>query len=219
MKGVTVAHLLFALVHIVGVCADGQCLSRLDNNVNYINKDIRKPATGVSSASACCALCVKEKGCTVYSYLHEKKLCRFRNSTSGRREQTGMSSGYTTTPPPLPPTPPLATPNARQLEFMELEFTQFMHFGIPTFWDPPKEYLYGNNPTYHDCGTTTIDHSNQTGSYYPCLDPNVFHPTDLNADDWMEASAALGMKEIISLHTTREASLCGHLTTRITPWP
>ena len=50
MKVVTVAHLLFALVHIVGVRADGQCLSRLDNNVNYINKDIRKPATGVGSA-------------------------------------------------------------------------------------------------------------------------------------------------------------------------
>ena len=101
---------------------------------------------------------------------------------------------------------------------------QFMHFGIPTFWNPPEEYLYGKNPTYHDCGTTTIDHGNQTGSclytpvscltaacfliaqpfivssdrsYYPCLDPNVFHPTDLNADDWMAASAALGTKEII----------------------
>ena len=23
--------------------------------------------------------------------------------------------------------------------------TQFMHFGIPTFWDPPPEFLYGAN--------------------------------------------------------------------------
>jgi alpha-L-fucosidase len=49
---------------------------------------------------------------------------------------------------------------------------------------------------YHDCKTSAIDHGNQTAGYYPCLNPDVFAPTDLNADDWMEASAALGMKEI-----------------------
>lgn len=31
----------------------------------------------------------------------------------------------------------------------------------------------------------------------PCLKPDVFNPTDLNAEDWMEASAAMGMREII----------------------
>ena len=72
-----------------------------------------------------------------------------------------------------------------------------MHFGIPTFWNPPDDYLYGGNPTYHDCHTTSIDHGNQTEGYYPCLKPDVFNPTDLNADDWMAASASLGMKEII----------------------
>ena len=61
----------------------------------------------------------------------------------------------------------------------------------------PKEYLYGANPTYHDCHSTSIDHGNQTEGYYPCLKPDVFNPTDLNADDWMAASASLGMKEII----------------------
>lgn len=44
--------------------------------------------------------------------------------------------------------------------------------------------------------TTTIDHGNQTAGYYPCLNPNVFQPTDLDADDWMQASSAMGMKEI-----------------------
>jgi hypothetical protein len=34
---------------------------------------------------------------------------------------------------------------------MDLELTQFMHFGIPTFWDPPPGYLHTANPTYHDC--------------------------------------------------------------------
>lgn len=90
----------------------------------------------------------------------------------------------------------LPKPNARQLEFMDLELSQFMHFGIPTFWDPPAEYLYKDNPTYHDCQTTTIDHSNQTGSFYPCLDPIIFAPTDFDANEWMAASAAMGMKEI-----------------------
>lgn len=91
----------------------------------------------------------------------------------------------------------VAVPNERQLEFMSLELTQFMHFGIPTFWDPPEEYLYGPNPTYHDCHTTSIDNGTQTHGYYPCLNPDVFNPTDLNAENWMEASAALGMREII----------------------
>ena len=88
-------------------------------------------------------------------------------------------------------------PNERQLRFMEFETVQFMHFGIPTFWDPPPGFLNESNPTYHDCGRTKIDHSSQTGGgYYPCLNPNVFNPTDLNVDDWMEASTAMGMKEI-----------------------
>ena len=38
-------------------------------------------------------------------------------------------------------------PNPRQLEFMDLELAQFMHFGIPTFWDPPDDFLYTGNPT------------------------------------------------------------------------
>ena len=80
---------------------------------------------------------------------------------------------------------------------MGLELTQFMHFGIPTFWDPPKDYLYGENPTYHDCHTTTIDHGPQTAGYYPCLKPDVFKPSSLDTEDWMAASAALGMKEIV----------------------
>ena len=116
--------LAIVFAQVLGVHSDGHCSSRLDQGINYINKDIRHPAKRVESASACCSLCVKEKGCTVYSYSHEQKLCRFRNSTSGRTYQANMASGYTQNPPPLPPKPPLAVPNARQLEFMDLEFTQ-----------------------------------------------------------------------------------------------
>lgn len=43
----------------------------------------------------------------------------------------------------------------------------------------------------------SIDHGPQTEGYYPCLKPDVFNPTDLNADDWMAASASMGMREII----------------------
>lgn len=73
---------------------------------------------------------------------------------------------------------------------------QFFHFGLPTFWDPPEYYLYTANPTYHNCYTTNIDHSNATGSYYPCLDPVLFAPTNFSTDDWMEHATALGTKEI-----------------------
>lgn len=90
----------------------------------------------------------------------------------------------------------LPVPNSRQMDFMETEFIQFFHFGAPTFWDPPESYLYSSNPTYHNCYTTSIDDGNQTGSYYPCLDPNIFAPTDFDADDWMQNAAALGTKEI-----------------------
>ena len=89
-------------------------------------------------------------------------------------------------------------PNKRQLDFMEQETIQFMHFGINTFWDAPRDFLEGPNPTFHNCGSlgSQVDHGNQTEGYYPCLNPNVFNPTDLNTDNWMEYSVALGMKEI-----------------------
>ena len=87
-------------------------------------------------------------------------------------------------------------PNQRQLDFMELEFITFFHWSLPTFWDPPVEYLYTANPTYHNCATTTIDHGNQTGAFYPCLDPAIFAPTDFSADDWMQYASALGSREI-----------------------
>ena len=48
-----------------------------------------------------------------------------------------------------------ALPNARQLEFMELEISQFMHFGINTAWQPPDAFLRDMpippGPTYHKC--------------------------------------------------------------------
>ena len=93
--------------------------------------------------------------------------------------------------------PPL--PNARQLAFMELETTQFMHFSIPTFWEPSDAFLRGPNPTVGgNCQPKVTGTSNdsQTAGFWPCLNPSIFNPQHLDADEWMAASAALGMKEI-----------------------
>jgi hypothetical protein len=66
-------------------------------------------------------------------------------------------------------------PNARQLDFMELETSQFMHFNVDTAWHPPESFLRGNNPTYHNCnpGNTGLSKDNQTAGYWPCLTPNI----------------------------------------------
>jgi alpha-L-fucosidase len=197
LSTIALLALLLGPAHGDGVCDPS---FPVEQDVNFINADIAAPRKNVASAAACCAACVATAGCTVFSWIGKSDLCRFRDSTTGRERHPGAVSGYTTPPPaptPAPPTPLPPLPNARQLDFMELETIQFMHFGVPTFWDPPEEYLHKTNPTYHDCSTTSIDHSNQTaGGYYPCLNPDVFHPTDLDAEDWMRHSAAMGMKEI-----------------------
>jgi hypothetical protein len=70
--------------------------------------------------------------------------------------------------------PPL--PNQRQLDFMELEFTQFMHFNVDTAWQAPDSFLRGPNPTYHNCEKTWVgvDHGSQTSDHYPCLNAEIF---------------------------------------------
>jgi hypothetical protein len=110
-------------------------------------------------------------------------------------------------------------PTARQLEFMELETiqvvlnlsifgschpyissTKFMHFSINTFWQPSDDFLRGPNPTVGgNCQvkvTGTSNDSQTSGGFWPCLNPRIFDPEDIDPDKWMEASASLGMKEI-----------------------
>lgn len=90
-------------------------------------------------------------------------------------------------------------PNARQLDFMEMEFTQFMHFSIPTFWKPSDAFLRGPNPTVGgncQAGVTGSVRDSQNDWHYPCLNANLFNPSELDIDQWMAASAALGMREI-----------------------
>ena len=96
------------------------------------------------------------------------------------------------------PPHPLPLPNAAQIAFMDFDTIQFMHFSVDTAWQPPESYLHETNPTYHNCVAeiTGLSKDNQTGSFWPCLDPAIFNPEKLDPDSWMEASAALGMKEI-----------------------
>ena len=159
----------------------------------------------VSSAAKCEALCHADSNCTGWTWQDESHQTCKRGVDPEQETLCQLVTGVDPDPTPCPGhvsgwlgiPPRVPVPNTRQLEFMDLELTQFMHFGIPTFWDPPPSYMYGSNPTYHDCHTTSIDHGPQTEGYYPCLKPDVFNPTDLDAENWMEASANMGMKEII----------------------
>jgi alpha-L-fucosidase len=89
-------------------------------------------------------------------------------------------------------------PNERQLDFMEMETIQFMHFNVDTAWKPPESFLRGNNPTYHNCWlqNTGISHDYQTEGTYPCLSPRIFNPEALDVEQWMEAAVEMGMKEV-----------------------
>lgn len=92
--------------------------------------------------------------------------------------------------------PPL--PNERQLQFMEMEFVQFMHFGVDTAWLPSDDFLRSAIPTYHNCNArfTGTSHDYQTEGTWPCLNASIFNPAALDTEGWMEAATALGVKEI-----------------------
>jgi alpha-L-fucosidase len=52
--------------------------------------------------------------------------------------------------------------------------------------------------TYHNCNPryTGTSHDYQTGGIYPCLNASIFNPKELDTEQWMAASASLGVKEI-----------------------
>ena len=63
------------------------------------------------------------------------------------------------------------TPSPRQLRLQEMEFYVFVHFTVNTFTD--REWGDGTE------------------------NPAIFNPTGMNADQWVEAIKAAGMKGLI----------------------
>jgi alpha-L-fucosidase len=72
---------------------------------------------------------------------------------------------------PAPPSPYGPTPSTRQLQWHELEFYGFLHFTVNTFTD--KEWGYGDE------------------------DPNLFNPTDFDADQIVRTARDAGMRGLI----------------------
>lgn len=67
--------------------------------------------------------------------------------------------------------PTAVVPSARQVEYQRMELIGFVHFTVNTFTD--REWGYGNES------------------------PELFNPTDLDADQWAAVASEAGMKELI----------------------
>jgi len=67
--------------------------------------------------------------------------------------------------------PNVVIPSARQVEYQKMEFIGFIHFSINTFTD--REWGYGNES------------------------PELFNPTEFNAEQWASVAKSVGMKELI----------------------
>ena len=66
-------------------------------------------------------------------------------------------------------------PTPRQYEYMEMGFTQFMHFSVTTFGQQ-----YTGKDVEHDC----------IGG--KCLPAIAFNPTNLSTDQWVQTPVNMG---------------------------
>eukprot|EP01052_Picozoa_sp_SAG31_P026506 SAG31_NODE_2406_length_5762_cov_6.711107_4_plen_155_part_00 len=70
-------------------------------------------------------------------------------------------------------------PTPRQLEYMDMGFTQFMHFSVTTF---------GKVATGRD-----VEHDCVNGK---CLPAKAFNPSNISTDQWVRTAKAMGAGEI-----------------------
>ncbi len=71
--------------------------------------------------------------------------------------------------------PQIPKPTPEQAAWQDLEVGMFIHYDIPVFTDGGR----GNGANWKSCGH---------------LDPNIFNPTKLDTDQWLDAAKALGAK-------------------------
>ncbi|UCE39053.1 MAG: alpha-L-fucosidase, partial [Thermoplasmata archaeon] len=67
--------------------------------------------------------------------------------------------------------PNVVIPTPRQVEYQQMEFIGFIHFTVNTFTD--KEWGYGDES------------------------PEIFNPSEFDADQWARAAKHAGMKQLI----------------------
>src|SRR5581483_12341515 len=82
-----------------------------------------------------------------------------------------LSLVHAKSPKAAPPLPFGPLPSARQIQWHKMKFYGFVHFTVNTFTD--KEWGYGDE------------------------DPNIFNPTDFNAEQIVRTAKEAGMKGLI----------------------
>jgi alpha-L-fucosidase len=94
-------------------------------------------------------------------------------------------------------------PSSKQLDFMDVGISQFLCFNIDPFATPHVEHNCVSGP--------------------PCLSPELFKPSNLSTDEWVETAMAMGSTELV-LTVHHEGGFClwpsnhSNYTVADSPW-
>ncbi|EDQ84293.1 uncharacterized protein MONBRDRAFT_30422 [Monosiga brevicollis MX1] len=154
-----------------------------------------------STVDDCVALCCQDEECQAFTYNTAPHVCT--SAPAGSQHCCGLKSAVPDAHPssyngivitghkPIRPAG-IPRPSVRQLEYMDMGLTQFMHFSVTTF---------GN--IEHDC----VDGS--------CLPASIFNPTAMGPDEngltatdqWVQTAVDMGAGEIC-LTAHHEGGFC-----------
>eukprot|EP00730_Choanoeca_flexa_P001381 TRINITY_DN10611_c0_g1_i4.p1 TRINITY_DN10611_c0_g1~~TRINITY_DN10611_c0_g1_i4.p1 ORF type:complete len:572 (+),score=87.06 TRINITY_DN10611_c0_g1_i4:28-1716(+) len=176
------------------VTVDPDTITRIGSDYKWLKFD--SSATIADCISACCA----EKECVAFSYNNESKFCTEAENASKccglksivPQAQTSHFNGSVTTGHKHISPVGIPIPTPQQQAYMDMGFTQFMHFSVTTF---------GN-----------IEHDCVNGK---CLSPELFHPTEMGpdadgltaTDQWAKTAAEMGAGQIC-LTAHHEGGFC-----------